>query len=200
MRAPVIRLTDSARRALQEAAVDAGGDLLRIRISSRFEYDFCFGCRADGDLDVDCGGITILLDASSARQAEGLSIDFVSGPDGAGFTIQNPNEPPRVKQISATELKAMMDRGFPFEVVDVRTEEERAIAKIDGSRLLDEEGHDYLLSLDRNAMIVFQCHHGIRSQSAAEYFLREHGFRNLCNLRGGIDAWSQLVDPSVRRY
>ena len=48
--------------------------------------------------------------------------------------------------------------------------------------------------------MLFQCHHGIRSQSAAEYFLREQGFSNLYNLRGGIDAWSQLVDPSVPRY
>ena len=94
----------------------------------------------------------------------------------------------------------MMDRGLPFELVDVRTEEERAIAKIEGSRLLNEEGHDYLLSLDRNTTIVFHCHHGIRSQSAAEYFLREEGFRNLYNLRGGIDTWSQLMDPSVPRY
>jgi hypothetical protein len=39
----------------------------------------------------------------------------------------------------------MMDRGLPFELVDVRTEEERAIAKIEGSRLLNEEGHDYVL-------------------------------------------------------
>ena len=45
---------------------------------------------------------------------------------------------------------------------------------------------------------MFQCHHGIRSQSAAEYCLRE-GFRNLYNLRGGIDAWSQLVDPAIPR-
>ena len=94
----------------------------------------------------------------------------------------------------------MMDRGRPYELVDVRTEEERAIATIQGSRLLNKESHDYLLSLDRNTVIVFQCHHGIRSQSAAKYFLREEGFRNLYNLRGGIDAWSQLVDPSVPRY
>ncbi|MPY90936.1 MAG: hypothetical protein GEU99_23865 [Luteitalea sp.] len=200
MRAPVIRLSDSARRALQEAAVDAGGDPLRMRISYRFNHDLFFGLRAEGDLDVDCGGITILLDPSSAQRADGLSIDFVSGPDGAGFTIENPNEPPRVRQISATELKAMMDGRLSFELVDVRTEDERAIAKIEGSRLLNEEGHDYLLSLDRNTTILFHCHHGIRSQSAAEYFLRENGFRNLYNLRGGIDAWSQLVDPSVPRY
>ncbi len=200
MSTPVIRLSNSARRALQEAAVDAGGDPLRIRISDRFEYDLFFGSRAEGDLDVDCGGITIRLDPSSARRADGLSIDFVSRPDGAGFTIENPNEPPRVRQISATELKAMMNRGLSFELVDVRTEDERVIAKIDGSRLLNEESHHYLLSLDRNTTVVFHCHHGIRSQSAAEYFLREAGFRNLYNLRGGIDAWSQLVDPSVPRY
>ena len=200
MRTPVIRLSDSARRALHEAAVDAGGDPLRIQISDRLEYDLFFGSRAEGDLDVDCGGMTILLDPSSARRADGLSIDFVSGPDGAGFTIENPNEPPSVRQISATELKAMMDGRLSFELVDVRTEDERAIAKIEGSRLLNEEGHDYLLSLDRNTTILFHCHHGIRSQSAAEYFLREKGFRNLYNLRGGIDAWSQLVDPSVPRY
>ena len=68
MRTPVIRLSDSARRALQEAAVDAGGDPLRIQISDRFEYDLFFGSRAEDDLDVDCGGITIRLDPSSARR------------------------------------------------------------------------------------------------------------------------------------
>jgi rhodanese-related sulfurtransferase len=39
----------------------------------------------------------------------------------------------------------------------------------------------------------------MRSQEASEQLLRE-GFRNVCNLKGGIDAWSQMVDPSVRRY
>ena len=93
----------------------------------------------------------------------------------------------------------MIDGGHRFELVDVRTEEERAIAKLEGSRLLDQAYHDHLLTLDPDTPIVFQCHHGIRSQSAAEY-CRGLGFRNLFNLRGGIDAWSVLVDPSVPRY
>jgi monothiol glutaredoxin len=81
----------------------------------------------------------------------------------------------------------------------VRTEGERAVAKIEGSRLLDQAYHDELLLLSLDTPIVFQCHHGVRSQQAAEYF--EHrGFRNLSNLTGGINAWSQLVDPSVPRY
>lgn len=109
------------------------------------------------------------------------------------------NDWPAIRQLSAPELKAMMDAGTPLVLVDVRTEEERSVARIEGSRLLDRAYHDELLLLDRDTRLVFQCHHGVRSQMAAEYF-REHGFRNLHNLRGGIEAWSVSVDPSVRRY
>jgi monothiol glutaredoxin len=109
------------------------------------------------------------------------------------------DDSPPVRQVSSSELKALIESGAPFEFVDVRTEWERALAKIEGSRLLDRAYHDALLLLDRDTPIVFQCHHGIRSQQAAEYF-RMEGFRNLSNLQGGIDAWSVLVDPSVPRY
>ena len=109
------------------------------------------------------------------------------------------NDPPPIRQLSAPELKALIESGAPFELVDVRTGEERALAKIDGSRLLDQQYHDTLLGLDRHTPIVFQCHHGVRSQRAAEYF-QHHGFRNLFNLQGGIEAWSCLVDASVPRY
>ena len=106
---------------------------------------------------------------------------------------------PPIRQLAAPELKAMLDAGAAIELVDVRTEEERAIAAIDGARLLDQAYHDELLTRDRETPLVFQCHHGIRSQHAADYF-RNEGFRNLYNLRGGIDAWSALVDPAVPRY
>ena len=106
---------------------------------------------------------------------------------------------PPVRQISPSALKTLLDSGTSFELVDVRTEHERAIASIDGSRLLDQAYHDALLELDRETPLVFQCHHGIRSQGAADYF-RAQGFRNLQNLAGGIEAWSREVDPSVPRY
>ena len=109
------------------------------------------------------------------------------------------HEPPAIRQLSAPDLKALLESGTAIELVDVRTEQERAIARIEGSRLLDRAYHDALLLRERDTPIVFQCHHGIRSQHAAEYFRRE-GFRNLYNLQGGIDAWSVLVDPSVARY
>jgi monothiol glutaredoxin len=104
-----------------------------------------------------------------------------------------------ITQLSAPQLKAMMETDPSFELVDVRTDGERAIAHIEGSRLLDKPYHDHLLALDRNTPLVFQCHHGIRSQGAAEYF-QQQGFTNLYNLQGGIDAWSELVDRSMPRY
>lgn len=91
MNTPVIRLSDSARRALQEAAVDTGGDPLRIRVSEPFDCDLFFGSRAEDDVEVDCSGITLLLDPLSAQRAEGLSIDFLSGPEGSGFEIEHPD-------------------------------------------------------------------------------------------------------------
>jgi len=101
--------------------------------------------------------------------------------------------------LSPKDTWELLVREPAAQLVDVRTDEERARAKIDGSRLLDQAYHDVLLRLDRETPIVFQCHHGVRSQQAAEYF-RHKGFRNLYNLRGGIEAWSLLVDPSVPRY
>lgn len=106
---------------------------------------------------------------------------------------------PHVEQLSPAQLKAMMGAGEAFELVDVRTPEERDLACIEGSRLLDQAYGQQILGLDRSTVLVFQCHHGIRSQAAAEYCARE-GFTRVYNLVGGIDAWSVMVDPSVPRY
>src|SRR5262245_40694206 len=104
-----------------------------------------------------------------------------------------------ITQLSAPDLKTMLESGTPLQLVDVRMQWERDAACIEGSRLLDQAYHDELLQLARDTPLVFQCHHGVRSQQAAHYF-QQHGFQNLYNLQGGIDAWSTLVDPSVPRY
>lgn len=108
------------------------------------------------------------------------------------------NAPP-VREITAVELKAMIDRGERFALVDVRTHGERQRAMIAGSRLLDQETYDELIQADPQTPIVFHCHHGNRSRAAAEHF-RQQGFTNLYNVRDGIDGWSRTVDPSVPLY
>jgi monothiol glutaredoxin len=65
--------------------------------------------------------------------------------------------------------------------------------------LLDDALMQELSSADRDATLVFHCHHGMRSQRAAEQFVAQ-GFRSVYNLTGGIDAWSLDVDPDVPRY
>jgi monothiol glutaredoxin len=108
-------------------------------------------------------------------------------------------EPAPIKQITAPELKALLDQRVPLQLLDVRTEAERAIARIEGARHLTAETVEELQELPRDILLVFHCHHGIRSQAAAQHFAGL-GFTNLCNLVGGIEAWSTSVDPSVRRY
>ena len=97
------------------------------------------------------------------------------------------------------ELKALLDSGEPFELMDVRTEDERATASIAGSKLMTDAEAERLFALPKDTKIVFHCHHGGRSQQAAEHFTGQ-GFTNVHNVVGGIDAWSREIDPEVPRY
>lgn len=193
-----LTVSPAARAALLTALPkDTPG--IRLSISARFEHDLSFGTAAEGDETLELDGLVLIADRETAARAAGLVIDYVEGPQGPGFTMTNPNQPPRIVQLSVLELKAMRERGEAFELVDVRTPDERAIAVIDGARLLDAAYHKALLHMDHGTPLVFQCHHGVRSQAAAEYFLQA-GFTKVYNLRGGIDAWSALVDDRVARY
>ena len=193
---PKIALSEGAKKALV-AADDGSGDTLRLEINAEFQYDLYFGPGEPGDIETTASGVKVRMDAATARRANGMTIDFVDEQGGA-FKIENPNEPPRVRSLSVEGLKAMMDEGKPFELVDVRTEGERATAKIDRAKHLDEH-QKAIEAMDKDTVLVFQCHHGMRSRNAAELFLRK-GFRKVYNLDGGIDAWSLKIDPTVPRY
>jgi len=194
---PAMTIGDSAIKALEAALVDAGGGSLHLRIGAQFESEIFIGPRRADDIEISVNGLTLLMDRASAGRAEGINLDFVDG-RAAGFEITNPNAPPGVKQLSAAALKLMLD-GAQIILFDVRPEEERVIAKIAAARSLDAVGQEYLSGLDRATPIAFHCHHGSRSQTAAQQLLRA-GFQNVYNLEGGIDAWSQSVDSSVPRY
>jgi monothiol glutaredoxin len=105
--------------------------------------------------------------------------------------------------MSVEELKTWLDKRArgeaKLELIDVRTPQERELARIEGARAMGAETERALEDADKGAMLVFHCHHGMRSRSAAEHYLRE-GFRNVWNVEGGIDAWSQRVDTNVPRY
>ena len=103
-------------------------------------------------------------------------------------------------ELSAAELEARRKRGDDLVLIDVREPHEAEIARIPGATLIPLATLPARVSeLDSSREIVLHCHHGQRSMRALE-FLRQAGFRKLKNLRGGIDAWSREVDPSVPRY
>ena len=203
VKAPAISISEAAAKAIHDAVRAASGDgsadVLRLDIDVAFQNDLYFAPKSAGDLEVKtAAGLSIYVDASTASRADGVSIDFVDSAKGAGFKIDNPNEPPRVKSLTVAEAKAMLDAG-KLALFDVRPEVERAKATIARATALDDAGRAHLMSLAKDAPVAFHCHHGIRSRHAAEQLLRE-GFRNVYNVEGGIDAWSQEIDPNVPRY
>src|SRR5881296_1948543 len=102
--------------------------------------------------------------------------------------------------ISPQELKRRIDAGEPFELIDVREPFESEIARIDGAKLIPlGEITERLDELNRERPIVVHCHSGTRSAQAAR-LLQQRGFGNVYNLEGGIDAWSDQIDPNVPKY
>jgi sulfur-carrier protein adenylyltransferase/sulfurtransferase len=105
-----------------------------------------------------------------------------------------------VPEISVKELKAKMDRKDKFTLVDVREPNEFDICRIPGAKLIPlGTVADRVSELDSADEIVVNCHFGGRSAKAVQ-LLQKIGFKKVKNLAGGIDAWSQEVDPSCPRY
>lgn len=197
--APAVTVTARAAKELRAALADANpGDVIHVTVSPAWEHELDIGPRESGHLDLTSEGVALQLDPQSAARASGLVIDFIESSEGAGFRLDNPNRPPAVKQVSARELKEMLDAG-KVRLYDVRTAQERAVASIAGSTFFDDEAVAAAEQLPKDTPMAFYCHHGARSQAAAEYLLRQ-GFTTLYNLRGGIEAWSHDVDSKVPRY
>jgi monothiol glutaredoxin len=177
---PTVRITDAAAERIREYMQRNPGGELHLSVDARFQSSLGLSPRQGHEVAVEASGITVLMDALTAERADGLSIDLVEGPSGTGFKIDNPNAPNQVKQIDAKALKEMLERGEQFQLFDVRTPEERAIAKIEAARLLDQEVAGEIEKMPKDTLLVFHCHHGGRSQAAAEHF-RDRGFTNTHN-------------------
>jgi adenylyltransferase/sulfurtransferase len=105
-----------------------------------------------------------------------------------------------IPEMSPHELKRRMDAGEPLELIDVREPFEYEIARIEGAKLIPlGKITERLDELEREQPIVVHCHSGMRSTQAAR-LLQQRGFANVYNLEGGIDAWSDQIDPNVPKY
>lgn len=108
--------------------------------------------------------------------------------------------------IRARDLEARLAAGEPVQLVDVREDEELALARLAHpvlhlplSRSAEWMG-ELEQRLERDRPVAVLCHAGVRSWHFACWLVEQHGYGEVWNLQGGIDAWSVEVDPSVPRY
>lgn len=115
-----------------------------------------------------------------------------------------PTGPVRVPEISVQQLQEMQQAGKPLLLVDVRQPWEAQQANLPGSVLeplntLAESVEELREQARGVSAVIVYCHHGMRSQLGAD-ILQRAGIAGVVSLRGGIDAWSVHIDPSVPRY
>src|SRR5882757_31868 len=114
--------------------------------------------------------------------------------------IQSSHEQDAKVLISPAELAGLLQRDKSVKLVDVRSREEFEAVNIAGSVLLSQPVMQQLMASGSNTHpIVVIDHAGKNGLDAAAYFMG-HGLQNIRCLRGGIDAWAQEVEPTMRRY
>ena len=195
---PEIFVTDLAAEKIREAMEGHQGIALHFSVNANWDSQFNLAPAQGNEIAAHSNGITVLMDLASAQRARQATIDWVKSLSGEGLTIQLPAAPPPVRDMAVTELAEKLRAGEIL-LIDVRNEEERERASIAGAEVLDKELMERLAQLPRDAELAFICHSGNSSRGAAEYF-RKQGFTRVSNVSGGIDAWSQEIDPSVPRY
>lgn len=107
-------------------------------------------------------------------------------------------------EISPTDVSYLLGRPGQrdFRIIDCREEDEWRLCRLPEATLVPLSRFGELspqVFTDANEHVIIYCHHGMRSLRAANW-LREHGFQRAQSMRGGIDAWSDLVDPETPRY
>jgi len=199
---PMVELdvTDSAQAVLASGLEEAAEGVVRFTVSPSYQYDLSLAPKVETDVVVPCGQVDVHVPRHCAARANGTTIDFARGPDGEGFRIKNPAEPPRPHPVMPEELKRWLDGEREVQLFDVRSAEERQQAAIAAAKVMAPGGDVAALEgLPTDTTIVLFCHHGLQSGTAASRLCRE-GYSEVYVLTGGIDAWAAEVDPSIPRY
>lgn len=105
-----------------------------------------------------------------------------------------------VKEVTAKELKAMLDRHEDFQLIDVREKYEYEIVNLRGELIPMNRILESVDKISRHKKVVVHCRSGNRSANVIKALEQKYGFENLYNLKGGILAWAAEVDPTLPRY
>lgn len=119
-----------------------------------------------------------------------------------GLRSAEADEEPASSEITPSELKVRLERGDELQLIDIREPFEWEIANLEelGARLLPlSRLEEWIDELDPEAEIVLKCRSGGRSERLMQQ-LQERGFKRILNLKGGILAWADEVDPTIQKY
>ncbi|HEV8511649.1 MAG TPA: molybdopterin-synthase adenylyltransferase MoeB [Cyclobacteriaceae bacterium] len=111
----------------------------------------------------------------------------------------NPAYHTTVKEISAPEVKKMLDDKIAFQLIDVREPQEFEFVNIGGVNIPMNDIEKKISMIKRDIPVVIHCKSGARSLLAIEK-LKQHGFTNLLNMKGGIIQWIDEVNPELTKY
>jgi monothiol glutaredoxin len=195
---PEITITPGAAEKILEAMQGHEGIALHFQVDANWDSQFNLAPPQGHEISSESNGIRVLMDIATAQRARGAVIDWVSTMQGEGLAIDLPQAPAPVKQMTVRELAQKLEAS-EVTLVDLRGEDDRKRAFIEGSLVLDRETMKKLEGMPKDTAIAFLCHHGNSSMGAAEHF-RKQGFSNISNVAGGIHAWSMEIDSSVPTY
>ena len=105
-----------------------------------------------------------------------------------------------MKSISPKELKAMMDSGNEFQLIDIRDDYEYNICCIGGEKINMYSIPDNINQISRNNKVIIYCRTGSRSLNIVKFLEESFSFDNVYNLDGGILRWRDDIDSSLVAY
>ncbi len=195
---PEITITDKAVAMIRQGTAHAPGVAIHLEIGPDYSAGFQLAPAGDHDIIAVSNGLEIHFDPASAQRAKGIVIDWVSTMQGEGLSLKFPGAQ-EIKSLTVQQLQQRLAAG-DLTLIDVRPASGRAqAAPLAQARVLEEEGFDKLAALPKDTALAFICHHGVSSRAMAERFAA-HGFSNVYNVEGGMDAWAGQIDSSVPRY
>lgn len=105
-----------------------------------------------------------------------------------------------MKEITVQELKQLKESNADFQLIDVREEYEYETCQIGGKLIPMGDILEHISEIPKDKQVIVHCRSGKRSSTVINLLETQHGFTNLYNLKGGILAWIQEIDPSLPSY
>jgi len=105
-----------------------------------------------------------------------------------------------MKSISPQELNDRLDRGEKIQIIDIREDHEREICCLESEHIPMDQIMGNLQQIRTDIDVVIHCKGGDRASAVVHLLEKKHGFSNVYNLKGGIIAWAESVDPQMATY